>query len=506
MLAPTRKVYRPRPYGAAATQHLLDLPRAALYGSPGVGKTVTVLTALDIKYRTYLSRPTLILATLRVARSTWTDELAKWEHLSGLTIVPIIGSEAQRLAAVKRDAPIYTTNYENLVWLTEYWGDRWPYEVVVADESTRLKSHRVHFQTARKHDGSPGKTFLAGFEDGGKRAGALARLTHTRIKEFYELTGTPAPNGLKDLWGQIWYLDAGRRLGRTYGDFMARWFEKGYDGYEVTPRPYAAEQIHAAVGDLCMSINAKDYFPLKDPVIVPVYVELPAAARSIYRDMERKFEIEIEGRHVTAVNSAVKSLKTLQIANGACYLDPATDVIDPMSRKEWRQVHDVKLQALDSLISELNGNPVIVVYEFWSDLQRLQKAFPKARTLRTQQDEDDFKAGKVPVLLIHPASAGHGIDGFHVPCHNMIFFSHSWNLEYYQQVVERIGPTRQYQIGSERNVFLYFIIARDTMDEDVMERRASKRSVQDILLEAVKRRAAGQPSLWQLRQEMESLV
>lgn len=506
MLVPTRKVYHPRPYGQAVTQHLLDLPRAAVWGTPGVGKTVTVLTALDIKYRTYLTRPALIIATLRVARSTWSDELAKWEHLSGLSIVPIIGNEAQRLAAVARDAPIYTTNYENLVWLIDYWGDRWPYEVVIADEATKLKSSRVHFQTATKKDGSPGKTFLAGAENGAKRAGALARVAHTHVREFYELTGTPSPNGLKDLWGQLWYLDAGQRLGRTHGAFLARWFEKGFDGYEIVPRSYAGEQIRAAVGDLCMAIDAKDYFPIKDPVIVPVNVELPAAARDTYRSMQRRLEADINGRLVTAANSAGKTLKLLQIANGAVYVDPNVDVVDPMSRKEWRQVHDVKLQALDSLIAEFNGDPVIVVYEFWSDLQRLQRAFPRARTLCTKQDEDDFKAGKVPVLFLHPQSGGHGIDGFHIACNKMVFFSHSWNLEYYQQVLERIGPTRQFQAGLDRNVFLYFIIARDTADEDVMECRASKRAVQDLLMESAKRRAAGQPSLWQVRQEMEALV
>ncbi len=461
--------------------------------------TVLVLTALDMLYLTGESHPTLIIAPPRVARRTWAKEAQKWSHLSALEVVPILGSPEQRLAALERDAPIYTTNYENLVWLIQHWGSRWPYRIVVADEATKLKSVRLSHQVARKADGSPGKPFIRG--TGGKRAVALGRIAHEHTTRFIELTGTPSPNGLKDLWGQLWYLDGGRRLGNTHTSFMARWFEKSFDGYSVKPKEYAPPQIHAAVADLCLSINAKDYFPLKDPVMVPLMVQLPEASRRLYQALEKKLFARLGERQVSAANAAVKSQKLLQVANGAVYLDHEEDVEDPLARKDWQEVHDQKLQALDSLAEELQGAPLIIVYTFWSDLQRLKKAFPDARVLRTKQDEEDFAQGRIPKLLVHPDSGGYGIDGFQEACHHMVFFSHSWNLESYLQVVERIGPTRQFQSGHDRNVFLYFIVAEDTIDEEVMESRESKRSVQDVLMEATKRRQQGLPSAWRERQE-----
>lgn len=491
----SRKLYVPRPYQAPATRHLLSLPRAALWGTPGTGKTITVLTALSALYLCDESAPTLIIGPLRVARRTWSDECARWAHLTGLDVSPIVGTEEHRRQALARDVPIYTTNYENLVWLIHYWGDRWPYHTVVADEADNLKGNRCHYQTAKKRDGTPGKTWLD-TSDGGARTKALAALAHTKIERFWELTGTPSANGLKDLWGQLWFLDAGQRLGQNYTAFMARWFEKGFDGYEVVPREFAQEQIQEAVADICLSISAKDYFPLKDPVMVPILVELPPKARALYKAMERHMFAEIRDRTISAPNSAVKTQKLLQVASGSVYLDHMEDVIDPMARKDWEPVHEAKLQALGDLVDELSGATLIVIYEFWSDLQRLKKAFPKARVLKTQADEDDFKAGKIPLLLVHPKSAAHGIDGFQHVCHHLCFYSHSWSLGLYMQIVERIGPTRQYQSGYDRNVFLYFLVAADTADEEVMERREGKREVQDILLEATARRDAGLPSAW----------
>lgn len=464
--------------------------------------TLSTLTALSILYMTDVSEPTLIVGPLRVARRTWSDECARWEHLAGLDIAPIVGTEKQRLAAMAKDVPLYTTNYENLAWLIKHWGERWPYRIVVADEADQLKGSRSHFRTAKKRDGTTGKTWLE--LDGGARAKALAPLAQgdgSKIERFIELTGTPSSNGLKDLWGQLWFLDAGERLGRTYSAFMERWFEKGYDGYEILPRSFAQEEIQDRVKDICLSIQAKDYFPLKDPVQVPILVELPAHARQLYHTMERHLFAQIGARSISAANSAVKTQKLLQVASGSVYLDHMEDVIDPMARKDWEAVHDAKLQALDSLISELMGATLIVVYEFWSDLQRLLKAFPKARVLKTQEDEDDFKAGKVQLLLMYPKAGGHGIDGFQHVCHHMCFYSHSWSLGLFQQVVERIGPTRQYQSGYDRNVFLYYLIAKDTADEEVMESREGKRTVQEILMDATSRRAEGRPSAWREKQE-----
>ncbi len=495
-----RRLYVRREYQHAMEQHILQHERCAIWATPGTGKSVVTLTALNSLYMTSLSAPTLVLATLRVARRTWSTECAKWEHLAGLEVVPIVGTQAERLRALHTDAPIYTTNYENLEWLIDYWGDRWPYKVVVADEATKLKSIRLSYRRRTRRDGTLGPEFLAG--GGGKRAQALGRLAHANIQQFIELTGTPAPNGLKDLWGQLWFLDRGHRLGRTFTAFSDRWFLPSRDGYGLVPKDHAAGEIQGMIADICLSVDAKDYFPLKDPVIVPLVVQLPKVARTTYRDMERKMFLEIGDRQVSAANAAVRTQKCLQLANGAVYLDPDEDVIEPLARKEWREVHTVKIEALVSLIEELNGAPLIVVYEFFSDQERLMKALKPygARLLHTDDDETAFKAGEIPVLLVHPQSGGHGIDGFQNVCHHMAFFGHNWNLEYYLQIIERIGPTRQYQAGLDRNVFLYFIIAEGTMDEEVMTRRDSKREVQDILLEATSRRTAGRPSAWAAEQ------
>lgn len=267
--------------------------------------TTSVLTALDALYLAGESAPTLVLAPLRVARSTWGAEVKKWNHLSGLEVVPIVGTAAERARALQVDAPVFTTNYENLEWLTEKWGDRWPYKIVVADEATKLKSVRLSFQTSSK-----GKEFLRG--QGGKRARALGKIAHSHTTRFIELTGTPAPNGLKDLWGQIWFLDGGRRLGRSYEAFKQRWFETDYDGRTLIPREHAEAQIHAALADLCLTIDAKDYFDLKDPIVNVIKVQLPPAARKLYKEMEKEMFAQIAaGRTASAVNAAGKTQKCL---------------------------------------------------------------------------------------------------------------------------------------------------------------------------------------------------
>ena len=476
----TRQVYVPRVYQTPGTLHLLGHDRCALWGGMGVGKTSMVMTALDALYLAGESQPTLVLGPLRVARKVWINETQKWEHLRNIEVSPIIGSVDERLAAMKVDASIYTTNYENLEWLINHWGDRWPYRTVVADEATRLKGMRLAFRTSKK-----GKEFLAG--QGTKRAGALGRIAHSKIKRFWELTGTPAPNGLIDLWGQIWFLDAGRRLGRTMDAFKQRWFVKSYDGYGSTPHSFAGAQIHAAIADICLTIEGKDYFDLREPVVNNIYVDLPPKARNLYRDMENDMFIQLETHSAEAFGAAARTIKCLQLASGSVYVDPNAED-ETSGTKEWKEVHNAKLEALESVVEELNGAALLVCYEFRSDLARLQKAFPKGRVLKTQADEDDFKAGKFQVLFLHPASGGHGIDGFQNVCCNICFFSHSWNLEQNLQVIERIGPVRQMQAGFDRHVTIHNLIARDTVDELVRERIESKRAVQDILLDAMKTR------------------
>lgn len=462
----TRQAFNPREYQHAIIDHMLALPRSAAWAGMGMGKTLATLTTIDILEITEPG-PALVLAPLRVAASTWPDEAKKWAHLRNVEVSAVIGTPEERRAALKRPASVYTTNYDNLPWLIEHLGDKWPFRKVVADESTKLKSFRLR--------------------QGGLRAQALGRVAHCKVDRFIELTGTPSPNGLQDLWGQAWFLDKGVRLGLSYEAFKSRWFQSiqvGADRHAVRldPLPFAHEQIIGKLQDLCLSLDARDYFDIAEPIVNVVRVDLPVRARKHYQNLEREMFAEIDGAEIEAFNAASRTIKCLQLANGAIYTDDTCSA--------WSEVHDAKLQALDEIIEEAAGMPVLVAYHFKSDLARLLKAFPKGRHLdKDPQTIRDWNAGKIPVLFAHPASAGHGLnlqDGGNI----LAFYGHWWDLEQYQQIIERIGPTRQAQAGHNRPVFIYHIIAADTVDELVMARRESKREVQDLLLEAMKRRGA----------------
>ncbi|WP_131669544.1 SNF2-related protein [Psychrobacter pygoscelis] len=455
-----RKEFIPRPYQHIALEHILSEPRCALWASMGMGKTSTCLTAIDA-LQFVEPDPVLVLAPKRVAVSTWPDEAEKWKHLKDLKVTAITGTANQRKALLKADSNVFTTNYEQLPWLVEHFGKRWPFKTVIADESTRLKSYRSR--------------------GGSKRARALAKVAHSHTTRFIELTGTPSPNGLIDLWGQAYFLDGGERLGYSFTSFKNRWFQSIQVGAQrfavrLEPHDFAQEQIQERLSDICLTLDANDYFDIDKPIITDVYVDLPAKARKLYEAMEKEMFFELRGDEVEAMNAAAKTIKCLQIANGAVYTDDG-----------WHGVHDAKLEALESIIEESAGMPVLVAYHFKTDLIRLQKAFKQGRVLdQDPQTIRDWNAGKIPVLFAHPASAGHGLnlqDGGNI----LVIFGHWWNLEEYQQIVERIGPTRQAQAGHKRPVFIYHLVACDTVDDLIIERRETKRRVQDILLNAMKR-------------------
>lgn len=475
------KVFVPRPWQKPMVAHLTEHKRCALWAGMGVGKTAAILAAVEVLRMVEDVGKILVVAPLRVARAVWVDEAARWEQFRGLEVVPIVGSLQERLRALRTPGDVYTINYENLTWLVNTCKDTWDFQTVVADESTRLKSLRLSFRKSKT-----GKTFLAG--QGGSRARALGRVAHSKVDRFYELTGTPSPNGLKDLWGQIWFLDGGVRLGRTYEAFTQRWFRQGYDGFSLQPLPHAEKEIYAALADICLTIDGADWFDLREPIYNNIPVDLPPAARKLYQDMETEMFMALGDRTVEAFGAAARTQKCHQVSNGAVYLDPLCEGEESKRSKEWALVHDEKLAALESVFEEANGAPVLVAYKFRSDLARLLKAFPRGRHLKTKQDEDDFKAGKIPYLFFHPQSAGHGIDGFQHVCNIICFFSVDWNLEEYQQSIGRIGPVRQMQAGLDRAVYVHHIVARDTIDEIVLERQKNKRDVQDLLLEAMKRR------------------
>lgn len=457
------------PYQRDAIAHILGTPRCALWMGMGLGKTVSTLTAIDLLALMETDIfPILVCAPLRVAKSVWPAEVKKWPHLRHLRVSPILGDVPARKVALRVPAEIYTINYENLPWLLDELGaERWPFATVIADESTKLKGFRL--------------------QQGTQRSRALGRVAHTKIKRFIELTGTPAPNGLVDLWGTTWFLDAGHRLGRTFDGFKNRWFQSipGGDGYQqVKPLGHAQAEIEARLRDLCLTLDPRDHFDLREPIHTVVKVDLPDKVRRTYQQFERELFMQLDGHDIEAFNAASRTMKCLQLCNGAVYKQED----DGSDASPWIEVHDAKLEALEDIIEEAAGMPVLVAYQFKSDLARLLKAFPRGRFLDADpQTEADWNAGKIPVLFAHPKSAGHGLnlqDGGNI----IAFFGHWWDLELRQQIIERIGPVRQLQSGYDRPVFIYDIVAADTIDEQVIERHVTKADVQQLLLDAMKRR------------------
>lgn len=449
----------PKEYQQIAQDFLLATPRCALFAGMGMGKTVSALNVIDILYLTGNSDPILVLAPLRVARDTWPQEVTKWNHLKDLSVSPIIGNPMQRRAALRTPAHIYTMNYENLPWLMETFKDKaWPFRTIIPDESTRLKNFRL--------------------QSGGQRSTALAAV-QTETDRWIELTGTPSPNGLKDLWGQYWFIDRGERLGRTYTAFMERWFRKKYSGHGVELMPHSEREIHAKINDVTLALRPKDWFDLKDPIVSNVEVYLPPAALAQYKKLETQMFAELEcGTQIEVFNSAALTNKCLQFASGAVYTE----------HPKWAPVHDRKLEALDSIVQEANGASILVSYEFQSERARILKAFPQAVDISTKTGLAEFKAGTKQIGIAHPASMGHGIDGLQEVCNMLVYFGYTWNLEYHQQILERIGPMRQLQSGKDRPVWVWRIVTSGTLDEDVLKRHESKCSVQDALLEAMARR------------------
>lgn len=458
-----------RPYQKIMVSYILDHPRCSLMVFMGAGKTVSTLTAIAGLLMAGSVNRVLVVAPLRVARSVWGPEAAQWDHLNHLKVSLILGSEKQRSAAIAVDADIYCVNYENLEWLAAKVGDAWPWDTVVCDESSKLKGFRSR--------------------QGTRRAKALAAVAHTKVRRFISSTGTPASNGIKDLWGQLWFTDQGHRLGRTYSAFMARWFRPRPGGDARYPvmeaMPHAQEEIQSVLKDICLTLKAEDWFDLEEPVVNTIYVDLPPEVRKRYKEMEATMFTVLDGIEIEAFGAAAKTMACLQLANGAKYVNG--------SNEEWVEVHDEKIEALRSVIEETAGAPLLVVFNFRSDLARLRRHFPDGRGLDSDpRTIDAWNRGEIPLLFLHPASAGHGLSLQHGG-NTVVFFGLNWNLEEHMQVIERIGPVRQKQSGYNRAVFVHYIVARKTVDETVLERLKSKRSVQEILLDAMNEYKAGAP-------------
>lgn len=451
--------FTPRPYQNLIIDAIVEHSRVAVWAGMGLGKTVSTLTALKTLLDYFEEGPVLILAPKRVASTTWPDEVAKWDHLKGLRVAVAVGTAKEVQAALDSKADIYCTNYERIPDLVKRYGRNWPFKIIVADESTRLKSFRLR--------------------QGSMRARELGRVSHLYCSRFIELTGTPAPNGYEDLWGQMWFLDKGQRLGKSMSSYHDMYFmpkRVGNNAFAVQYEllPFADEQIQARLKDITLKINTEDWFPVEKPIVTDIKVRLPEKAMRTYQQMQHDLYVELaNGESVESPNAAAMTNRCLQLAGGALYTNES----------DFTETHDEKLQALESIITEAAGNPVLVSYQFKHELARIRQRFPQAKVLDANPKTiRAWNAGKIPMLLAHPASCGHGLnlqDGGNI----LVFFSRGWNLEEHEQIIERIGPTRQAQAGHPRPVYIYNIVAEHTLDEAVAVRLATKRSVQDILLE-----------------------
>lgn len=469
-------IYHPRSYQAIGTDFLVANPRAALQMEMGLGKTVSTATAIDILRSFGEVGKVLVLGPKRVVNITWPDEFAKWDHLRHLDIVPITGTAATRQRLLHSDAPVHAINYENVPWLLEYLGDAWPYDLVVADESTKLKnpmSLRFNGRAKQRKEVNGGLVTVP----------AKRGLKHVagRTKRWINLTGSPMPKSPHDLWSQMYLLDGGKRLGKNITAFRERWFTQDrYSGSHTwEPFPHSQAEITALIRDRCLTLKAADYLDLPPLVHNRIEFDLPHTAAELYRDLEREFYLDLGEHEIAATNAGVLSGKLRQFTAGALYTNPDG---------AWEEVHREKLDALDDVIEEAGATPVMVIYHFKSDLVRIRAAFPQARHLdHKPQTVRDWNAGRIPILLVHPASAGHGLNlqgGSNIA----VFFSLDFDLDTHDQVIERIGPARQLQSGHPRPVFIHYLVARDTIDELCLERLIERRAMQDIFKEATKRR------------------
>lgn len=480
-------VFTPRPYQDLIREFALSHERCNVFASPGMGKTSATLDTFETRRLFGEAKRMCVLAPKRVALKTWPAEIPKWKETFGhLKIAAAIGTADQRLAALRSNPDILTIHYDMAPWLLEQYGEHWPFDMVAADESTRLKGLRVSMQTARKKDGSAGKEHIRG--QGSSRAKALSAIAHTKVRHWLNLTGSPAPNGLVDLWGQQWFVDGGRRLGNSFSAFTHRWFRneaRDIKHADWQPLRYAQAEIEALMRECSITVEAKDWFPLEQVIERDIFIDLPPKARKHYLEMEKEWFTELEsGEEVEVFAAGSKCQKLLQIANGSLFTDTVL--------KTWAEIHDEKIEALQSLKEETNGENLLVAYHFKPDIIRLKKAFPRAVVLSEDPNaEDKWNAGKIPMLFVHPQSAGHGLNLQHGG-RILVDYTSNYNLEYDEQVIERIGPTRQFQAGLNRSVFRYRIIARDTVEQHaVLPRLRQKMSLQDAFKAAMKARKHG---------------
>ena len=450
--------FEPHPYQQYCIDRVVKQPNIGLFLDMGLGKSVITLSAIyQLKYSRFAVYKILVIAPKKVAEATWQREAAKWDDLGLLRISTVLGSTAKRVKALNTPADIYIVNRENVTWLVDYYRNDWPFDMVVVDESSSFKNHRA------------------------KRFKSLAAM-HSHVKRMVLLTGTPAPNGLIDLWAQVYLLDRGQALGRTFTAFREYYFDPDQRGrdmiYSYKPKDNTEGEIMKAISRLCVSMKAKDYLDLPPITYNTVPVVLDAKAQKAYDTMEAQSVLELieKGEEITAMSAAALSTKLQQLANGAVY-DEARSV---------HEIHSCKLEAFTELIEGLNGKPALVFYNFRHDCDRIKKALAKfklrVKELKGATEEREWNEGKIDILLAHPASTAYGLNlqegGNHV-----IWFGLNWSLELYQQANKRL-----HRQGQSEKVFVHHLISAGTRDEDILEALNRKDDAQEYMLQSLKAR------------------
>lgn len=448
--------YEPHNYQSYCIQRIVQDPAVGLFLRPGLGKTSITLTAVNVlRYLRWEIARVLVIAPKKVAEATWSKEAAKWDHLQHLKVVTVLGNTAKRIRALNTPADVYVINRENVSWLVDYYKQAWPFDMLVCDESTSFKNPQS------------------------KRFKAL-KLIRRFCKKVVLLTGTPSSKGVIDLWAQVYLLDEGARLGKTISQYRERYFIANTHGGHFTdykPKTDAESAVLTAISDICVSMKAEDYLELPECVEHEIPVVLEEKAKREYDQFERDLLLEIEDETITAQGAAVLTGKLLQFCNGAVY----------NADKQGLIVHDCKLDAYMELLERLDGEPVITFYSFKHDLdrllERLEKTKRRVRVYRGPQDEDDWNAGKIDVLLAHPASCAYGLN-LQAGGRHIVWFGLNWSFELNDQ-----GKCRLWRQGSEFDkVFIHYLVAQGCVDEDVMAAIRSRADTHEAVMSALKAR------------------
>lgn len=441
--------YKPHEYQSYATEFILSHPISAVFLEMGLGKSVITLSAIfDLCLDYFLVYKVLVIAPLRVARDTWPAEINKWDHLKELSYSVAVGTEKERIDALKKQSTLYIINRENVDWLVHKSGIPFHFDMVVIDELSSFKSY------------------------GAKRFKSLLKVRPS-VKRIVGLTGTPSSNGLMDLWAEFRILDLGQRLGRYISHYRNTYFKPDKRNAQIVfsykPLPGAEEEIYKQISDITISMKSTDYLKMPEYVSNEVFVTLSDKEWKVYSDFKEDMVANLGDEEIDAVNAAVLSGKLLQMANGAVY----------DSENKAHVIHDKKLDALEDLIEGANGKPVLVAYWYKHDLERIKDRFP-VRQIQSSKDIKDWNDGKIPIAVIHPASAGHGLN-LQSGGSTLIWFGLTWSLELYQQTNARL-----YRQGQKDTVIVHHIITKNTIDEDVLLALTKKEKTQDALIDAVK--------------------